>query len=305
MRNIEDYQKIYPRPGRLEGGLRISRNYHNTSAPDRSLVTIITVVFNGKKYLEQTIQSVLNQTYNNIEYIIIDGDSTDETLDIIRRYEDRIAYWISEPDRGIYDAMNKGIAASTGVLINLLNADDYLEPGAVEQVVQTYRKAQKPVIVYGHAHAVDDRHAVKAKMFSSPAYWLGMTINHQTMFVHREVYKAIGLYNLDDYRLAADYDFLLRCYFRQIDFRMIPEFVVNFRNSGVSARGKRYRKEANVINKNYFGTTSWKRIAFLVFNYSWMPFKLTIRTALYKTLGVRTSRRLIEIYKNVIHPGRG
>ena len=126
-----------PNPERKrEGGLRtkgyFKRSYDEASAlSDNSplpLVTIITVVFNGEKYLQQTIQSVINQTYDNVEYVVIDGGSTDGTVDIIRKYEDKIDYWVSEPDQGIYDAMNKGIQLAGGEIVGLINSDDCYHP---------------------------------------------------------------------------------------------------------------------------------------------------------------------------------
>jgi glycosyltransferase involved in cell wall biosynthesis len=107
-----------------EGGLR-TKGYFKKSFADKPLITVITVVFNGEKHLEQTIQSVINQTYENVEYIIIDGGSTDGTLDIIKKYEEKIDYWVSEGDSGIYDAMNKGLNFSNGDFTLMLNADDY------------------------------------------------------------------------------------------------------------------------------------------------------------------------------------
>ena len=108
-----------------EGGLR-TKGYFKKSYEDKPLISIITVVYNGDKYLEETVQSVLSQTYDNVEYIIIDGASTDGTIDIIRKYEDQIDYWVSERDKGMYDAMNKGIDAASGELINFMNAGDRL-----------------------------------------------------------------------------------------------------------------------------------------------------------------------------------
>ena len=113
------------------------------------LVSIITVVYNGEKHIEQTINSVLNQTYSNIEYIIIDGDSTDNTLNIIKKYEDKIAHFISEKDSGIYNAMNKGLALTKGEIISILNADDYYFENTLQQVVDIFSTSQSD-IVYGN-----------------------------------------------------------------------------------------------------------------------------------------------------------
>lgn len=131
---------------KLQGGRRI-RNIEKVSRSSEPLVSIITVVFNGEKYLEQTILSVLNQTYSNIEYIIIDGGSSDATLDIINKYTDKIDYWVSEPDSGIYDAMNKGISLATGQLIGIINSDDWYELDAVEEIVRAYKDGS--TIIYG------------------------------------------------------------------------------------------------------------------------------------------------------------
>jgi len=127
---------------KVEGGLR-TQGIYKKSSKSRPLVSIVTVVYNGEKYLEQTIRSVINQRYDNIEYIIIDGGSTDGTLDIVEKHEKMIDYWISEPDEGIFDAMNKGIKICRGELIGLINADDYYAPNAIERVVSCYLK-EKP-----------------------------------------------------------------------------------------------------------------------------------------------------------------
>ena len=116
-----------------EGGLR-TQGYFKTSLEGKPLITVVTVVFNGEQFLEETILSVMNQTYENIEYIIIDGGSTDGTLNIIKKYENSIDYWVSEYDRGIYDAMNKGIALSQGDFIGFLNADDLYNLEVIEEL---------------------------------------------------------------------------------------------------------------------------------------------------------------------------
>jgi cellulose synthase/poly-beta-1,6-N-acetylglucosamine synthase-like glycosyltransferase len=121
-----------------EGGLR-TKNYFKKSFENKPLISIITVVYNGEKFLEETIKSVINQTYDNVEYIIIDGGSSDGTIDIIKKYEDYIDYWVSEKDNGIYDAMNKGIDLATGIWINFMNAGDLFFDNTIEHLKTNFR----------------------------------------------------------------------------------------------------------------------------------------------------------------------
>ena len=143
---LQEYFARPPHPTRRQGGWRLRRpGSHERDArgttgvppvpPARPLVSVITVVYNGQATLERAIGSVLQQTYPHIEYIVIDGGSTDGTLETIQRYDDRIALWLSEPDSGIFDAMNKGLALATGSYMAILNCDDYYPPRAVESVV--------------------------------------------------------------------------------------------------------------------------------------------------------------------------
>lgn len=283
-----------------KGGPRLQGGSRGRAVPGSPLISIVTVVRNGVRELEQTIQSVLGQSYGAIEYLIIDGRSNDGTIDIIRSYEDRIDYWISEPDGGIYDAMNKGIAASSGALIGLLNAGDYLEPNAVERVVRTYQELGRPAIVYGIAYAVDVAHGVKAEMFPTLRYWAGMTINHQAMFVHRSVYDQIGPYD-SSYGLAGDFDFLVRCMRQQVLFVSTDTCLVNYRSTGQSTvQARTHRREANRISKKYFPPLSLKRMDFLFFNYCWMPWKIGCRAFLYRVFGVKRSRRFIGFLKKIL-----
>ena len=130
------------------GGLR-TKGITKTGTPDHPLITVVTVVYNGAATLEQTILSVVNQTYDNVEYIIIDGASTDCTLDIVKKYEDKIDFWQSEPDKGIYDAMNKGIGLATGEYVALLNSGDWYENNTIETVVNRIIKNPMVDIYYG------------------------------------------------------------------------------------------------------------------------------------------------------------
>lgn len=126
--------------GRVEGGLRI-QGYFKRNLPDKPLLTVITAVFNGAQHLEETILSVIGQTYDNVEYIIIDGGSTDGTLDIIHQYDDAIDYWISEKDSGVYDAWNKGIKISTASWILFIGSDDYIyKERSLEKCIKKIKK---------------------------------------------------------------------------------------------------------------------------------------------------------------------
>lgn len=239
--------KCIPQPG----GLR-TRGILKKSLPEMPLITIITAVKNGAAHLAQTIESVLGQSWPNIEYIIFDACSTDGTLDIIRRYEDRIGYWVSEPDRGSPDAFNKGIALATGDLIGILNADDWYTPDAIETVATAFRENKLHGIYYGDKYYVQVDIGVVREIPASLKIWRGMTVCHQAMFIHREVYKNLGGYDLN-YPAANDFDFLVRAIRAEVPFMRLDRPVVYFRNDGSSSitpmRG--YREVFAVLKRNY------------------------------------------------------
>ncbi|GAB4240134.1 MAG: hypothetical protein Kow0049_27890 [Stanieria sp.] len=183
------------------------------------LVSIITVVFNSGKTLEKTICSVLNQSYQNLEYIIIDGGSTDNTLDIIHKYQELITYWISEPDRGIYDAMNKGIKVAKGEIIGIINSGDFYTDLALEEVVNQYQvhyQNNSCLIFTGTMYRFDPQKEIKFKLVKTQKSLenninQGMPINHPATFLTRETYEKIGFFN-QKYRICADYDLIYRAY---------------------------------------------------------------------------------------------
>ena len=242
-----------PNPERRgEGGLR-TKGYFKKSYDEESdlsgnlplpLVTIITVVFNGEKYLEQTIQSVINQNYDNVEYVIIDGGSTDGTVDIIRKYEDKIDYWVSEPDGGLYYAMNKGIQLATGELIGLINSDDTYNDGTVSKVTDQYVNPQKLrfVIISGSIFRTDSQGNIKIRLYTShksleeKIEWR-MPLHHPATFVSCDVYKTIGAFNTK-YKIAGDYDFIYRAFHsRKVKFLIIDDFLTSMRLGGLSEEG--------------------------------------------------------------------
>lgn len=205
---------------------------HSTTTNKTSpLVSIITVVLNGEKHIEQTILSVLKQSYKNIEYIIIDGASSDNTINIIKKYESQISNWISEKDDGLYFAMNKGITLAKGEIIGILNADDYYYIDAVKHIVDAYLKKEDDVF-YGDISLISNSSSIKmtpdlSKMNQQPS------IFHPTCFVKKSVYNVIGKFDTT-YTISADYDFLLRCIRNNYKFHYIPELITSFRVGGMS-----------------------------------------------------------------------
>ncbi|MBK8225698.1 MAG: glycosyltransferase [Flavobacteriales bacterium] len=176
----------------LHGGQR-TRGIAPEQRADAPLVSIVTVVFNGAATLERTIQSVLAQSYPNIEYIIVDGGSTDGTLEIIRRYEDRLSYWESARDKGIYDGMNKGVALCTGEWVGLINADDWYAPHSVERAMGAVRGKSGINIVHGdiwleypNGHSKVKRARLNGFLLK---YW-EMVLNHPSFFVRRSYYAT-------------------------------------------------------------------------------------------------------------------
>ena len=208
----------------ISGGLRIN-GIIKQSQENKPLITIVTVVRNGEKTLEQTILSVINQTYRNIEYIIVDGESTDGTLDIIKKYEDKIDYWVSEADKGIYDAMNKGIALATGDFIALLNSDDWYELDACEIIVNRINEKDAD-IYYGMIRVIKDEAPFIIRGYTDRVLPLHM-IPHQACFVKKNIYK---IYQYDiKYKMAADHDFMIRLKNDNYKFYFIEHIVGNFR----------------------------------------------------------------------------
>ena len=233
-----------------EGGLRLRRQFkHGT--PGYPLVSVVTVVRNGERHLEQTIQSVLSQDYPNVEYILLDGASTDGTMDIIRRYADRVDYYRSAPDEGIYDAMNQGVALCKGELIGLKNADDWFAPGALAQVVRTWQQTSAEV-VYGDTYTVWQEMPLRLSLFKSDHKGLGKggAIDHRNMFLPRELYWQTP-YDTQ-YRIASDYDLMLRLWRRGAVFAHTGTVLGYKRGGGVSSSLKIVR-EVFALNQQYLG----------------------------------------------------
>jgi glycosyltransferase involved in cell wall biosynthesis len=186
------------------------------------LVSIITVVRNGEDCIEATIKSVVSQSYPNIEYVVIDGLSTDNTSKILDRYKDKIAYYISEPDKGIADAWNKGIKACTGDIIGILNAGDYLPIDYVATIVENI-STDAAVLCYGNTKIVDDVGATTKSItgrFNPKNLANGVGFLHPGCFATRKAYDLVGNFKLS-YRLAMDCDWIFRCYRAKVEFKKL------------------------------------------------------------------------------------
>ena len=201
----------------------------------KPLISIITVVYNGAATLEQTILSVVNQSYTNIEYIIIDGGSTDETINIIKKYEQKISCWISEPDEGIYDAMNKAIKLAKGDWVYFLSCDDILI-NILHRIYVLF--CDKSTIYYGNVYMTE-----KCCIYDGKFNAFKLTdfnICHQAIFYPRWIFEKYR-YNLN-YPLLSDWDFNIRCWGdSHISFKYIPVIIAVYSDKGITSNRVDYK----------------------------------------------------------------
>ena len=191
---------------KISGGLR-KKGYLKKNKKNLPLISVITVVLNNKKFLQQSINSVLNQSYKNYELIIIDGKSTDGTLDILRKNNSRIDYWVSEKDRGIYDAMNKGIKLSRGSLIVMLNSDDVFYKNALKMASRYFVSYKNIDFLFGSVIKYKLLHGYRPwKIYWSFGFYTTHSIG---FFIRKKVHMKVGYYNTK-YKFSADYDFFYR-----------------------------------------------------------------------------------------------
>ena len=232
------------------------------------LFTIITVCYNSEKTIERTLKSVLAQSEQDYEYLIIDGASTDKTVDIVKSYEDRFEgrlHIFSEKDNGIYDAMNKGISKARGTLVGMVNSDDYYEADALENMKKAYLsltdEEKKYVILYGMQRRLRKGLEIQIEFVNDRSLGESM-ICHPTCFVTNAVYKDFGAYDTN-YISAADLDFLLRIK-KTTDTKFVPVYSIisNFELGGMSASGRGAREAARVRYK--YGVYSRLRMNYVI-----------------------------------------
>ena len=202
-------------------------------------ISIITVVFNGGETIEKTVRSVLGQDYPNKEYIIIDGNSTDNTVDIIRNYEKDLSYWVSEPDNGLYDAMNKGLKEAKGEIVGIINADDFYMDNVFTLVADIYKESPDLDVLYGDMKYVNARghseilHPEKNLSITS---FSNMPILHPSSFVRRKLYDKLGRFDTD-YKIIADLEFMLRAFKHNATFEYVNEVFATMNAGGESESG--------------------------------------------------------------------
>lgn len=240
--------------------------------------SIITITFNAENYLEKTILSILNQTYPDFEYLIIDGNSNDGTTDIIRKTEQKIAsgdfgltpdnfHWISEPDKGLYDAMNKGIAMAKGKYIWFINAGDKIHnPTTLSYINQIIQKQSNCDIVYGQSLMIDsndnplgERHKIAPKQLTKKSLLKGLVVCHQSIVVKKDIAPFYDL----RYRIASDYDWVIRVVSSSQQNTYIDDYLSDFMIAGTSSiHRKQAWKERYLIMKKHFGlfATLWAHV---------------------------------------------
>lgn len=208
-------------------------------------VSVITATYNSEDYVQENIDSVFSQTYNNVEHIVVDGKSTDKTLNILKENEHKIAKWTSEPDNGIYDAMNKGINFATGEVIAFLNSDDFYADGKVIEKVVNVFKNNNVDSVYGDLVYVSKKSERRVRSWNSGEYSNGIMEKgwmppHPTFFVKKEIFDKFGFF-YTNFKISADYELMLRFLHKhRISTYYIPEVLVKMRTGGESNRVRNY-----------------------------------------------------------------
>ncbi len=223
-------------------------------------LSIITVTYNSVKTLEKAILSVISQTYTNLEYIIIDGKSTDGTLDIIDTYRDRIDYYVSESDTGIYDAMNKGIRASTGDVIYFLGSDDeIIHPNTMRDMMEEFCKKDIDMLYGNVLHISKKGHYTRAgREIYLRDIQAGRRPSHQSMLMSKESLVSAGLFNTT-YQVAADFDLMCTCFKQNLPMSYTNTNVAIYGISGKSStqKNENYAESADIIQKHFGSIRMW------------------------------------------------
>lgn len=246
---------------------------HNHPTPKFS---VITVCYNAEATLEDTIQSVISQTYHHVEYIIVDGASKDRTMDIVNRYRDRISVVVSEPDKGLYDAMNKGIRLATGDYLCFLNAgDSFHEDDTLQQMVHSIHTLQLPDVLYGETELVDhEGHFLRMRRLQAPEHltWKsfrqGMLVCHQAFFPRRDLVMPYDL----RYRFSADFDWCIKIMKKSKVLHNTHLTLIDYLAEGMTTRNHQASlKERFRIMARHYGWAS------TVAHHAWFALRLLLK----------------------------
>lgn len=244
-------------------------------------ISIITATYNSASTIRDTLESVNAQTYSDIEHIIVDGNSKDDTLELVKQYGKRVSKIISEPDKGIYDAMNKGILAASGDIIGILNSDDFFTSNDVILSVVSEFENNDIEAVYGDVHYVNPDNLNKSVRYYSSAVFntnlfrFGLMPAHPTFYVKRSCYEKYGLYSLD-YKIASDFDLLIRfLHTHKIKHKYLKKDFVTMRTGGLSTKNLYSRillnkEDVRACRKNGISTN----IPLVMFKYFYKLFEL-------------------------------
>lgn len=260
---------ILPKPDSPSKGWPWTEEHKPITNRDLPKISIITPNYNNAHYLEQTIRSVLLQNYPNLEYIIIDGGSTDNSINIIKKYEPWISHWVSEKDGGIYQAMNKGIKLSSGELIGNINSDDWYEKDTLTKIAECYRE-NKNTIIYGWLNIIKEETSISI-MDNHHSDISKRMCQHPTWFVPKNIYEKYGTYNIN-YPIAADYEFACRITKKNISFTIIKSCLANHRIGGVSSNifnatneGLDIQLKNNYLSKKQYTEKKFKNFKFRLY----------------------------------------
>lgn len=240
-------------------------------------ISVITVCLNAKTTIEETFLSIFNQTYKDVELIVIDGASTDGTIEVINKYKDKIAYSLSEPDNGVYEAMNKGINASNGDFIIFLNADDiFYDEHVLEKVAKTLDENPDIDLLFGNAEYIsEDKKTSRIQTYEMVKDDFSLIINnicHQSIFYHKKLFEKFDLFSIE-YQIFADWDFNLKCLVQNKAFGLyLPIIISKFQLGGICSSST-YKKMCE-IEKNKLIKKYYSKLAFLIQAHGFLMRKL-------------------------------
>lgn len=289
----------------LDGlGKKVDLSANHLNYNELPLITIITVVFNNEEYIEKTIQSVINQTYPNVEYIIIDGGSTDRTLDIIKEYENYVDYWVSERDRGIYDGMNKGIDLACGKWLNFMNSgDEFYDENTLEKIFSSGKNMEEYDVIYGDVELNYEYYCPQVKNEIVKAgitknLWKGPRFCHQSAFIKVEKHSKFDIYNP-----AADFEIFYKMQLDHSKFRKENIVISRYLRGGFSQR-KRYIGRFYCFKTVFLNSPSFTLGLMAVFYYSFSFLSFVVKDILKYLLPRKVLVYLMSVnnrYRNKLY----